>query len=157
MASQNGLVYDFIHGKSLKNVDPQKVGEELERIRAEKGTLKPDYVLEAAVDPDNCLHAGFEWDDNKAAHQHRLNQARRLVTSIRVLNSPTGKPLKAFVSVRTPEHGRAYVPTAEALSEHELQVRILQEARQSVEALERRYAHFSEAAEILSRLKAAVA
>lgn len=146
-------VFDFRPGRALKGVNPQQVGVELERIRAEKGKLVAEDVLEAASDPESPLHEAFTWDDSAAAHQHRLTEARRLIVSIRVLNSPAGKPTIAFVSVKTPDVGRTYMPTTEAMSDDELKVRVLAEIRQALEGIERRYAHFAEVAELIGRLK----
>lgn len=148
-------VFDFRPGRSIKNVSPQAVGAELERIRATKGTLIPADVLEAAKAEDSPLHNAFEWDDTAAAHQHRLNQARRLIVSIRILNSPVGKPTTAFVSVKTPSKGREYVPTVEAMTDDELRERVLAEVRTFIESLERRYAHFQEVSDLLGGLKKA--
>lgn len=150
-------VYDFRRGRTIKNVNAQSVGEELERIRRDRGSLKPEFVLDEATNEGSPLHSAFEWDDAAAAHSHRINQARRLITSIRILNPPTSKPTVAFVSVKTPDHGRSYVPTIEAMSDDQLRVRVLDELRTFLEALERRYAHFTEAAQLISSLKMKVA
>jgi hypothetical protein len=147
-------VFDFRPGRSVKNVNPQALGEWLERLRSKSGgQLTPDIVVEAAADPDSPGHAGFEWDDTAAARQHRLAQARRLIVSVRVINPPTARPIVAFVSVRTPEHGRNYVPTVEAMSDEEMKTRVLAEVRVFIESMERRYAHFAEAAALLAGLK----
>lgn len=146
-------VYDFRSGRSIKGCNPQAVGEELERLRIEKGALKPVDVLEAASSPESPLHHAFEWDDSAAAQQHRLNQARRLIVSIRILNSPTAKPTTAYVSVRTPGQGRSYVPTTEAMSDEDIAARVLDEIRQFIESMERRYAHFEQARAVLAGFK----
>lgn len=146
-------VFDFRPNRSIKGVNPQAVGEELERIRADRGTLTPHDVLEAAVDPDSPLHAAFTWDDSAAAREHRLNQARRLVVSIRVLNAPTARPTVAYVSVKTPDRGRSYEPTIEVMSSADLRARVLAEIRMAIEAIERRYASFAEVGDLLDRMK----
>ena len=146
-------VYDFRHGHSLKNVNPQQVGEELERLREEKGTLLPADVLEVAANPDSPLHAAFEWDDGEAAKKFRLSQARRLIVSIRVLNSPVSTTAPVYVSVKTPKKGREYVRTTEALGDEELQARVLAEVRQYIEGMERRYSAFTTVAATLRSLK----
>lgn len=150
-------VYDFRPGRSIKGLSPQVLGEELERIRSARGSLTRAIVLEEATPPDSPLHVAFPWDDAQAAHEHRLQLAGRLVTSVRVLNSPVAQAPPAFVSVRTPDKGRSYVPTVEAMSDEELRVRVLAEARQFIESLERRYAHFQGIADVLGRLKQQVA
>jgi hypothetical protein len=150
-------VYNFRPGRSIKNVNPQAVGQELERIRSEHDTLTADLVLSVAESQDSPLHDAFEWDDSIAARKHRLDQARRLIVSVRVINSPVQTPVPAYVSVRSPDKGRQYLPTTEALSNDELRARVLDEIKQFSESLQRRYAYFAEAADLLAKLKAATA
>lgn len=150
-------VYDFRPGHSIKNVNAQDVGDELERLRAEKGVLTPADVLEAASDKDSPMHNAFEWDDTEAARRFRLQQARKLIVSIRVINSPVQARVPAYVSVRDPEKGRSYVPTVEALTNEDIKARVLMEISQFVESMQRRYAHFQEAADVIARMKASVA
>lgn len=49
------------------------------------GRLTPDDVIEDAKDPKSPLHGYFEWNDAKAAHAHRLEQARALIRSVKVI------------------------------------------------------------------------
>jgi hypothetical protein len=149
-------VYAFRQNRSLKNCDPQAVGDELERLRESHGTLTPDSVLEAARDEDSPLHHAFEWDDTEAARQHRLAQARRLIVSIRVVNSPAQARVPAYISVRTPDRGRSYLPSGQVLSSEDLKSRVVLEVRQFIESLERRYAAFEEVYEVLTRMKKSV-
>lgn len=51
---------------------------------AHDGRLSPDIVVAAAIDPTSPLHSKFEWDDTEAAKEHRRNQARALIRSVRV-------------------------------------------------------------------------
>ncbi len=149
-------LYDFRPGHSLKNVNPQEVGGELERLRAEKGALTPAVVVEEAEqNPDSPLRGAFEWENTKAAHQYRLMQARRLIVSVRVINSPVQTNVPAFVSVRSPQ-GRSYVPTVEAMDDEQLKFRVLTEVRQFIEGMERRYSHFQEVADLLAGMKKSV-
>lgn len=152
--AKNGFIFDFRPGRNVKGVNAQALGEWLEDLRTEKGSLTPAIVVEAAkADPECPGHAAFEWDKDAAAEQHWLNQARRLITSIRVLNTPMARPVTAFVTVKTPDHGRQYMPTIEAMSDDELRVRVLVEIRQALESIERRYAHFSEIGKLLENLR----
>lgn len=48
------------------------------------GLLTPDAVVEAARPRDSVLHDFFTWDNKAAAEAHRLNEARKLIRSIRV-------------------------------------------------------------------------
>ena len=150
-------VYQFRSGHSLNTVNAQAVGEELERIRtANNGLLTAAIVLQEASDLESPLHDQFTWDNDKAAEKHRLTEARRIIVSVQILNTPIGKPTIAYVNVRSPEHGRSYIPTMEAMSDEELRIRVLTEIRQAVESIERRYAHFAEVTDLLTRVKKSV-
>src|SRR4051812_8867384 len=48
------------------------------------GVVTAERVLEAAKDPTSVLHDEFEWNDDKAAHQHRLDQARTIIKAVKV-------------------------------------------------------------------------
>src|SRR5437899_2675786 len=48
------------------------------------GRLTPDDVLADAQDPASPTHDCFTWDDTKAGHAYRLEEARALITSVRV-------------------------------------------------------------------------
>lgn len=148
-------VFAFRQGRAVRGVSPQAAGEELERIRREKGTLVPADVVEEAAAAGSPLHPAFEWDDSAAAHEYRLAQARRLITSVRVVDSPVRAPV-AYVSVRTAAKGREYLPVAEALSDEQVRARVLDEARAFIESLERRYSAFVQASDVLAGLRKAV-
>ena len=58
--------------------------EELARILAEivaqaGGPVSPEDILEAARNPEHPLHDYLEWDDAKAAHAGRLEQAEGFI------------------------------------------------------------------------------
>jgi hypothetical protein len=100
----------FRPGTRIKGLSAADAAAELERLRAEKGGLTPEGVVETATDPANPLHHAFEWDDSKAAHEHRLSQARGLIRAVVVVEE--GKPSSPmYVHVRT-EESREYHPTA---------------------------------------------
>lgn len=145
-------VYAFRPGHFVPKVAAQVIGESLDQIRLTKGKLTPENLVEDASGPEHPLHEAFEWDDSLAAHQHRLQQARRLIVSIRVLNAPVQTPVPVYVSVRDPKEGRVYQRVLDALTDEQVRERILDDIRQSLESIQRRYAHFSEAARILDRL-----
>lgn len=57
-----------------------EIKDELEAIKGEEPMLHAGDVVEWARErPSSALHGQFEWDDSKAAHEHRLEQARRLI------------------------------------------------------------------------------
>ncbi len=48
------------------------------------GRLTPERVLTDAKRPDSPLHKHFQWDNEKAAEQHRLDQARTLIRTVKI-------------------------------------------------------------------------
>lgn len=69
---------------------PNQVTQEAHRALAaleRKGRISADDVVQAAKDQDSPLHAYFTWDDAEAAHARRIDQARALIRSVRVVVS----------------------------------------------------------------------
>lgn len=102
------------------NIDAQVAGEELAKIKGHNsGDLSPEMVVNAAKEPSSPLHAVFEWDNDKAAHQHRLTTAGLLIRSIVVTVTPANdsspKPVSAIVTPAPAGGG-----TAAVVSEAEL-------------------------------------
>lgn len=78
------------------------VMKRLQQISGDTGSLTPEAVVDDARDPESVLHPCFEWDDTKAAHQHRLNQARGLIR-IRMTTTVDEVEVSAPSYVRTPD------------------------------------------------------
>jgi hypothetical protein len=69
-----------------------------------KGTITPEQVVEAARDPRSALHHHFTWDNDAAAHAHRLNEARALIRTVKIDVTVTNfATAKAPQFVRTPD------------------------------------------------------
>jgi len=104
------------------DIDAQVAGEELDRIKGHNsGDLTPDMVIKAAEDTKSPLHGVFEWDDSKAAHQHRLTVAGQLIRSIVVTITPASdaapKPINVTI---TPAASGGGTAAARVVSEAEL-------------------------------------
>jgi len=74
------------------------LSSELEKLDEQDG-ITPESVVGVASDPNNILHAHFEWDDAKAGHAHRLQQARHLIKRVKI-TTPAGSTTSKYVSVR---------------------------------------------------------
>lgn len=48
------------------------------------GRDTPEDIVEAATPVTSPLHGYFEWDNDIAGHQYRLDQARRLIARVKV-------------------------------------------------------------------------
>lgn len=85
------------------NRDDPAIKQRLQELCDRNGArLTPDAVLADASDPESPLHEHFEWDDSKAAAKHRLDQARSLIRSVKVVVRTTRMTLSAPYYVRDP-------------------------------------------------------
>lgn len=78
--------------------------EQIERLAAlsDQGRLDPQSVLDDATAEDSPLHPLFEWDDETAAKEHRLQQARRVIRSVIYLVQKRESVIQAPRYVRDP-------------------------------------------------------
>lgn len=84
--------------------EKELVAEKLAELANKNGgRLTPNVVLEEAKDRDSVLHSLFEWDDTLAAHQHRIYQARQIITSVRVVITTENRKISTVYYVRDPE------------------------------------------------------
>lgn len=84
--------------------------ELLEEIsRRNGGVVRPQDVVREAASPSHELHGVFNWDDKTAAHEHRLEQARELIRSVRVVVTTEKKQVEVVYYTRDPR-----LPTTEA-------------------------------------------
>ena len=92
-------------------------------LETKTGRLTPDAVVAHAKDEDSPLHECFEWDDSKAAHAHRLDQARSLITSVKVEVRTEHRTINAVAYVRDPSlppQEQGYVSVTKLRGEHDL-------------------------------------
>ena len=130
--------------------DPQLIGEALDAIRVERGgQLHPQDVVAGARDPKSLLHRCFEWDDRKAAEAHRMDQARALIRSIRVIDEEDDdRSRPAFLSIRA-DDGIGYRTFKDVLSSADLRQRLLQQAERDLEAWTQRYRELREIVDLV--------
>jgi hypothetical protein len=67
---------------------------------AHDGILTPDDVVAEAKNPKHVLHPVFEWDDQIAAHERRLDVARHLIASVEVIIETEDVTVSAISYVR---------------------------------------------------------
>jgi len=125
------------------------IASELERIRAANdGILRPPDVVREAEPVDSPLHESFEWDETKAAHEHRLWQARTLIrVSVRVIESDD-KPSRSYVSLPRDRHqgARGYRDIEDVLKTSDLRDELLAAALEDFRMYRRKYQYIKELA-----------
>lgn len=120
--------------------DADKVGLELEAIRKKhNGKLKPANIVKRAKIKNSAMHCVFIWDDEQAAEEYRIHQARRLVSCLRVdvefMENPVqdiSQNVRAFVNVTDADGDRFYTSTDVALQDVDLKLQVLNAARRKV-------------------------
>jgi hypothetical protein len=145
-------------GARIRKADAKVLGEAFEKLKS-SGPLTADRVLSEAMNARSPLHRYFEWDDGKAAHQFRLEQARRLVRSIEiVLEDAKGKqvPMKAYYSVKDSEGQRGYETMQFVFSSPDLADQIIEEAHAQLEAWKVKYARYAWAKAAIPKVSAAL-
>jgi hypothetical protein len=123
------------------------VQTELMMIYERDGALNPQAVVEAAHNKNSALHDHFQWDNSAAAHQYRLEQARKLIrVAVTVIPALSNEPVKQFVSIsslRGSEQG-SYIATVDILSDPYKYELALRDALRELERLKHRYSYISE-------------
>ncbi len=84
------------------------------RALEKNGNISAEIVVRAASHPGHPLHSCFEWDNAKAGHQYRLNQARALISQVRVVITRSNQRIVSPYYMRDPRVGpsQGYVTTA---------------------------------------------
>jgi hypothetical protein len=121
-------------------LDPQAIGEELERLGKAHGDVRPHYVVDAARDnPSHPAYSYFVWDDAVAGERYRIDQARALIRAVRVIDvDDEDRSLRAYMSVHD-RGGTSYRTLAQVLSSKSMRERLMEQAERDLQAWMRRY------------------
>ncbi len=120
---------------------------ELTAIREQHGKLTPKIVLEEARDPEHPLHNRFEWDDSIAAERYRIDQARTLISLVRVsFTTAEGveKTVRGFHAVRSVDDEFEFESIEDVLADPFKRKVVVQEMQRQVAELVSRYENFNE-------------
>lgn len=145
-------------GARVRKADAQLIGQAFEALKA-SGPLTAERVLNEAMNAKSPLHRYFEWDDQKAAHQYRLEQARRLIRSIEVvLEDARGKqvPMRAFYSVKDADGQRGYEAMEFVFSTPALSDQVIEEAVTQLEAWKEKYQKYQWARGAIPKIASAL-
>lgn len=135
-------------------VPAHKVGPELFKLADGRGIagLQPDEVVKAAESSRSPLHKIFEWDNGRAGHEFRLEQARRLIRHIRVtITYPNQKPKEVRVFFNLKD-GEGYRRIVEIEKEEDLRTRMLTLAAGEVASARSKLAELKGMGEVSSLL-----
>lgn len=118
------------------------------RSRSADGILQAEDVVEFARDERTALHAEFEWDDSVAAHQHRLEQARKIIRlTVTVIDSPAGQQtVRMYASCDSDrvQPGGGYRSLVDVMSNDDLRDQLLHAALRDLRTVRRKYQQLRE-------------
>ena len=116
-----------------------------------KRVVRPHDVLQDARNPRSVFHSYIEWDDRKASEKYRLQQARELVSRLKMIYvNAAGKEINVreyvHLQVETPDRRiiGGYVPRQQAVKTSHFQSQMIDLAIRDLIAFKRRYACFRE-------------
>lgn len=125
--------------KNAKDADAAIIGDALAVIAAQHGgELRPNDVVAAATEVTHPLHKHFEWNDQSAAHAHRLDQARALIRIVRIDDADKDNP-RAFLSIKFENSSVSYRPLDEIMGSSAMQLSMLRAAKRDIDAFMNRY------------------
>jgi len=85
------------------------------------GSVTAERLVQAARNPKHPLHGDFEWDDKKASHLYRLDQARAIIAKVRIVMEHKKIAVVGYVrDPRAPAHEQGYVSVARIKDERTL-------------------------------------
>lgn len=149
--------YEWRNHQPAGGVPADVAGAELERIEAEHGAITPAAVVDASKAKRAPLHRCFEWDNDKAAAAHRLQQARLVINHLSiVVSEPDAKPIatRAFVIVNeSDDDERGYVSTERAMADPVLRAEVLARALRELRSIERRYKDLRELSAVFEAVR----
>jgi hypothetical protein len=148
------MIYEW-KADSRFPIGAQIAAERLKKIKAQHGSITPRVVVDDAANPRSPLHPCFEWDDETAADNFRLFQARKLIGAIVVAeidDQPVNLETRAFVHVTNdgPHYEAVEVAMASASMRHE----VLERAKREIKMWRARYAAYEEFADLVNRIDA---
>lgn len=136
---------DFYH------VDANEVGKELETIEQTSELNAEEVVNYAKDNVSSTLNQLFEWDDTIAGHKYRLEQARHIISNIRVEivnKKEEKKTIRAFVKT-TKSHQENFSNIQSVISDVDKYSLLLNKAYKELTATKYRYQDLEEIQEIL--------
>ena len=144
--------YKFAEG-TVHKVSAQVVGEMLEEMHNKGIEVTPEVLLDASRDVNSPTHCEFEWDDTVAAEKYRVEQARNLISHVRIVredSEPQDYKERGFVPV--PGGRNVYVPLQTALEKEEYKEHLLKQARNDTEIFLAKYRRLEELAAVTTAM-----
>jgi len=124
------------------------------------GEVTPQMVVEEARNPDSPLHSEFEWDIEAAAEKYWIEQARKIIRSVRITYRVEKSQYSTIGYVRDPDKDKkqaGYVSVKKVRSDkqraHDIVTSELFRARNALERADSLSHYFKIKEDILKIIK----
>jgi hypothetical protein len=122
----------------------EQSAQEINELYKARGSVKPEDLVEwASHNTNSALHKRFNWDDESAAHAHRLQQARGFITEVTVI-MPNLKPQQVYVSPIEQRGKEGYSSFVEVMSDAQRRARFVSQALEEYQRVGQKYASLLE-------------
>ena len=119
------------------------------------GVCQPGALVDAAKSVKHPCHIMFEWDDTAAGAAWRVEQARRIIRSVRIERAPDERTAPAYVHVRQATNGMGgYMSTPAVLAAPDLRRQVLADAVAQLRGLQARFDTLAELGPVWAALDA---
>ncbi len=153
-----GAKFSWVPKSHYRVSAAEAVGKRLFKITERKGGgLCPEDVIEDARKTTSPLHEFFEWNNAKAAHEHRLERARHITRSLVVTYTDvrnTGpQTMRALVCLESrKDEAHTYVPTMTVMSNAAMRKELVAQALRELAGWRKRYAHLKELSNLFDKI-----
>ena len=170
MRKAKGYAWKSTQTESAYNVTAEQAHAAFETIRKRDGKLTAAAVVDDARPEESVLHEDFEWRDEIAAEKYRQQQARQMISAVRIVWDEKSPPVRAYVNVRLVEQdalsaademhpakdppARCYMPLEEVLEQPQLRTQMLEDARRDAQTFRQKYNTLEAIAPIITGIDA---
>lgn len=126
-----------------------------ELMKKNNGFVTADIVLNEARKKSSILHKEFEWDDSKAAHLYRKQQAYSLITATRIYKPELTIPLvRTVIGIKTPGEKRRYYSEKQVREDVDLNFLAKKDCLKAVASFVEKWQHITDGqfGELMSHL-----
>ena len=143
------MVYKWNNTPTAK-IEAQAAGEELERIRKARMSLRPHIIEEESRSESAVLHECFDWNDKSAALSWRHQQARQLVNNlvtVEIKEQKLSEPVRAFIHLKD---SKEYMPINVVVQTKNYMEQMMDSAKRDYEIFRRKYSVLNELSEFFN-------
>lgn len=149
----------FFWAVDVYPVSAEVAASEIEKVKnsLHKDNIEPKDLLDASRADNAPLHCCFEWNDSIAAEKFRVNQARHIISNIRVevIESDKAKEpitVRPYVNVSDGNDKGYFVSIQTALEKGDYRYQILKNAATDLTTFKKRYGAYNELFEVCNAI-----